>query len=121
MIVHIGREIAKIQKVRGIKNEEFALKISTSVRNLNNIKVKNDLTISQLWKICEVLNFNFFALFEPVVVEPGFLKEPAKRYNQSKNHTVKFEVQYPTELSSELGKFMMHVDAVAEKMGFQVV
>lgn len=120
MEVHIGSEIAKIQKARGIQNEEFARKINTSVRNLNNIKIKDDLTVSQLFRISEVLNFNFFELFEPVVVEPGF-KEPAGKYKISRNHTIKFEVQYPTERSADLGKFMMHVDAVADKMGYTVL
>ena len=47
MNIHIGNEIALIQKKRGINNEDFAKKIKTSVRNLTNIKVKDDLSIKQ--------------------------------------------------------------------------
>ena len=122
MNIHIGNEIALIQKKRGINNEDFAKKINTSVRNLTNIKVKDDLSVKQLYKISEVLDFNFFSLFEPVVVEPTMAKEAQVKYQKDKRkHTIKLEVQYPAELASELGKFMTHVDAIADKVGFELV
>lgn len=122
MNIHIGNKIAQIQKKRGIQNEELAKKISTSIRTLTNIKVKDDISIKQLYKISEALDYNFFSLFEPVVVAPNTINETAVKYSRDKRkHTIKIEVQYPAELSHELGKFMTHVDAIAEKVGFELV
>lgn len=122
MNIHIGNEIAQMQKLRGMQNDEFARRINTSVRNLNNIKIKDDLSVNQLFKISEVLDFNFFSLFEPLVVAPTVVKESKTEYHKSKRkHTIKLEVQYPAELAGELGKFMMHVDGIAEKIGFELL
>lgn len=122
MNIHIGNEIAQMQKKRGIQNEDFAKRINTSVRNLTNIKIKDDLSVKQLFKISEVLDFNFFSLFEPIVVAPTELRESKPQYHKDKRkHTIKLEVQYPAELAGELGKFMMHVDGIAQKVGFELL
>ncbi len=122
MNIHIGNEIAQMQKKRGIQNEDFAKRINTSVRNLTNIKIKDDLSVKQLFKISEVLDFNFFSLFEPIVVAPTVVKESKPQYHKDKRkHTIKLEVQYPAELAGELGKFMMHVDGIAQKVGFELL
>lgn len=123
MKVHIGTEISRIQKIRGLSNEEFAEAIHTTYRNVSKIKSKEEISVSLLWQVSEALNYDFFKLYNPVVIEPKEefapgAKKPAK---EEKKLTVKFEVQYPVSEASELGKFMMYVDQVATKMGFEVL
>lgn len=126
MKVHLGTEISKVQKIRGLSNEELAEKIHTSYRNVTKIKTKEDMAVSQLYDISEALDYNFFQLLEPVVIEPkNVLEDGMKEYKKFKESdkklTVKFEVQYPVSEASELGKFMMHVNSIAEKMGFEIL
>lgn len=123
MKVHIGNEIARIQKLRGISNEEMAQYIHTSVRNVHHIKKKEDITTSQLLSLCELLNFNFFSLFEPVIIDPviGFNQQRQDPEKKEKILTVNFELKYPLSRADELGKFMQHVNAIGTKMGFELI
>lgn len=123
MKVHIGNEIARIQKLRGISNEEMAQYIHTSVRNVHHIKNKEDITTSQLLSLCELLNFNFFSLFQPVIIDPviGFNQQSQDPEKKEKILTVNFELKYPLSRADELGKFMKHVNAIGNKMGFELI
>jgi len=73
MSFHIGKQIEIKYKESGMKLSEFAKRLSTSPRNIYDIFERSEIKTDQLQKICEVLNFNFFALYKPVVEEPESL------------------------------------------------
>jgi transcriptional regulator with XRE-family HTH domain len=63
MEVHIGREIERKFQESGLKISEFAKRLNTGTRNVYSIFERTDISSSQLKKISEVLNYNFFALY----------------------------------------------------------
>src|SRR5688572_32235338 len=64
MRLHIGKEIEHRYKESGIKLSEFARRLNTSPRNVYAIFDRNDIKTDLLQKISEVLNFNFFTLYQ---------------------------------------------------------
>jgi hypothetical protein len=63
MRLHIGKEIEHRYKESGIKLSEFARRLNTSPRNVYAIFERPDIKTDLLQKISEVLNFNFFTLY----------------------------------------------------------
>jgi hypothetical protein len=78
MRLHIGKEIEQRYKESGIKLSEFARRLSTSPRNVYAIFDRNDIKTDLLQRISEVLNYNFFSLYQPS--SPGQLNEPGLNY-----------------------------------------
>ena len=64
MEVHIGKEIEKVYQESGMKLSEFAKRINTSSRNIYSIFARKEIKTDQLQKISEVLDFDFFTLFQ---------------------------------------------------------
>lgn len=90
MGLHIGREIERKYKESGIKLSEFAKRLNTSPRNIYDIFERSEIKTDQLQKISEVLNFNFFSLFQP----SRALQEPELQYFQKKaNKTIPVVVE----------------------------
>jgi hypothetical protein len=120
MDIHIGKEIENVANKRNTSAAVLGEEINTGRRNVYQIFSKPDINVSQLWKISEALKFNFFELFHPVIAEGvHVMNEPQAEYQ--KKLTVNFNVEYPLSKASELGTFIMHVHAIAEKMGFKMV
>jgi hypothetical protein len=88
MRLHIGKEIEQRYKDSGIKLSEFARRLSTSPRNVYAIFDRTDIKTDLLQKISEVLNYNFFALYQPS--PPEGANEPLIGYGleRSKTETV---------------------------------
>ncbi len=84
MKLHIGKEIERRYKDSGIKLSEFARRLSTSPRNVYAIFDRSDIKTDLLQKIGEVLNFNFFSLYQ----FPSQVKEPATQYGLKTGDTI---------------------------------
>lgn len=121
MNLHLGQEVGKIQKVRRWTNHELAEKMNMSLRTINYAKAQQDMDVSVLYRFSEVLNYNFFELLHPVTADSTMvLEDTQKEYKAGKELKVNLEITYPMYLSNELGKFIMHVHSIADKMGFRI-
>jgi predicted transcriptional regulator len=85
MKVHIGQEIEKIYKERGIKLSVFAKQIGTVPRNVYRIFEKEDINTDLLITIGSILNFNFFKCF--VSNDENILNETQAAYNKEQRKT----------------------------------
>jgi hypothetical protein len=88
MRLHIGKQIEARYKESGIKLSEFAKRLSTSPRNVYAIFERPDIKTDLLQKISEVLNFNFFTLYNSEKLVQ--VEEPLTFYGtgKSKNETI---------------------------------
>lgn len=77
MGTHIGHAIERKYKESGMKLSEFARRLNTSPRNIYDIFDREEIKTDQLQRISEVLNYNFFSLFQTV-------EEAALRYSTPK-------------------------------------
>jgi len=96
MHVHIGKEIEEKYQKSGMKLSEFARRINTSSRNVYSIFTRAEIKTDQLIKICEVLEFDFFALYassEHNVAEPS---EPYVKTKQKVLVTLELDGQQAT-------------------------
>ena len=72
--VDIGAEIeARINQL-GLSKSEFGRKIGIPQQNVNRILEKPNIDTDRLFQICNVLDYNFFALFSndlpPITLQP---------------------------------------------------
>jgi hypothetical protein len=110
MGLHIGREIEGKYKESGIKLSEFAKRLNTSPRNIYDIFERSEIKTDQLKKIGEVLNFNFFLLYNP---SPSLTKEPELPYSSTKKVSVVVELD-GTE--STLNQWVQRLSAINKAM-----
>jgi len=61
--VHIGRAIEKRRMELGISKSEFGRRIGVPQQHVNRILERDTMETNKLVKVCEALDFNFFALF----------------------------------------------------------
>lgn len=61
--VHIGHEIDKLRIERGLSKSEFGRQIGVPQQHVNRILERETMETNKLIKVCQVLDFNFFALF----------------------------------------------------------
>ena len=64
MDLHIGQQIEKKYQESGLKLSEFAKRLDTSTRNIYSIFGRADINSAQLKKISEILEFDFFTLYQ---------------------------------------------------------
>jgi hypothetical protein len=86
MEVHIGKEIEKVYENSGMKLSEFAKRISTSTRNVYSIFERPEIKTDQLFKISQVLNHDFFALYK--IESLPKMEDPQGDYVKPKNKVV---------------------------------
>lgn len=112
MEVHIGKEIAKRYQDSGLKLSEFAKRINTGPRNVYALFDRKDISTDRLRKISQVLNFNFFQLYEKTL--PTQVKEPKVPYMAS---VIEKKILVLVELDGEpvsLDKTMKKLTAINE-------
>lgn len=63
MALHIGKEIRRVIEKKGITGAWLAEKIGTSQRNLYALLTRSEISTSQLQKISEALEHDFFILY----------------------------------------------------------
>lgn len=61
--VHIGQAIDKRRLELGLSKSEFGRKIGVPQQHVNRILERETMETTKLIKLCQALDFNFFALF----------------------------------------------------------
>ncbi len=64
--VHVGQAIDKRRIELGLSKSEFGRKIGVPQQHVNRILERETMETVRLVKVCEALDFNFFALFSPM-------------------------------------------------------
>ena len=64
--VHIGQAIDRRRIELGLSKSEFGRKIGVPQQHVNRILERETMETVRLVKVCEALDFNFFALFSPM-------------------------------------------------------
>lgn len=96
MHVHIGKEIEEKYHKSGMKLSEFAKRINTSSRNVYSIFTRAEIKTDQLIKICEVLEFDFFALYASSMANVAEPLEPYAKTRQKVLVTLELDGQQAT-------------------------
>ena len=60
--VHIGAEIKKRMEELNMTKTEFGNQIGVQQQHINKLLERDYIDTKKLYRICEVLDFNFFAL-----------------------------------------------------------
>jgi plasmid maintenance system antidote protein VapI len=114
MRLHIGKEIEHRYKESGIKLSEFARRLSTSPRNVYAIFERPDIKTDLLQKISEVLNFNFFTLYN--ADNQVQLQEPLSFYGKSKADSVSLIVTLDGQ-ETTLNQWVKKLNAINKSIG----
>ena len=61
--MNIGRSIREVMKKKGMSVTQLAKEIPCERTNVYNIFSRKDISTKLLWRICEVLEYNFFEEF----------------------------------------------------------
>lgn len=75
MTVHIGNLIKKRVEEKGMNKSEFARRINTTSQNVHGIFKRKSIDTALLQKISEVLAFDFFQYYTPLLKEVKKLQE----------------------------------------------
>lgn len=131
MDLHVGEIVKKVADKKNISLSDLATSINTGTRNMYKLAGSNDMYVSQLYKISQALGYNFFKdvsnllekeLNQPIPLDQNLVNETEPVYKKKgKPVTIKFEVQYDIANADSLGRFMMYVDSVADKLGFRIL
>ncbi len=65
-MVHIGKKIQQQLWVKKISVADFAFKINTTRNNVYNIFHRQSIDTELLYKICIILNHDFFQYYKPM-------------------------------------------------------
>ncbi len=65
-MVHIGKKIKQQLTIRKISVQSFALKINTTRNNVYNIFERQSIDTETHYKICIILNHDFFQYYKPM-------------------------------------------------------
>ena len=85
MAIHIGKEIEKKYRESGLKLSEFAKRLNTGTRNIYSIFRRADINGAMLKKISEVLNFDFFSVYQASLKKNvSQIREPQASYGARK-------------------------------------
>ena len=64
--VHVGQAIEKRRNELGISKSELGRRIGVTQQHVNRILERETMETNKLVKVCEALDFNFFAVFCPM-------------------------------------------------------
>ena len=106
MKVHIGKRIKEAVEKSGMTVTEFAKKINYSRRNVYAIFEKESVDTSQLKKIGDVLDHDFFVDYSLIAKKHShqqtYAADPQAGYGESKIQELMKEVEYLKEINSLL-------------------
>jgi transcriptional regulator with XRE-family HTH domain len=75
----IGQFVAAVIEEKGMSKAEFARRIGTSRQNVSLILRKDSLDTWMLWRICEVLETDFFQMMSVALNGGLVVHSPASR------------------------------------------
>lgn len=102
--VHVGQAIEKRRNELGISKSELGRRIGVNQQHVNRILERETMETNKLVKVCEALDFNFFALFCPVQHQiSAYLAAVAVDWNAHNNIE-------DAELAAQLNKVQSEVD-----------
>lgn len=61
--IHIGNEIKKRMEALNMTKTEFGNQVGIQPQHINKLLERDYIDTKKLYRICEVLDFNFFALY----------------------------------------------------------
>jgi hypothetical protein len=121
MDVHIGQEIERKFQDSGLKLTVFADKINTGERNVYSIFKRRDISAEMLRKISNVLNYNFFELYEQGL-EEGLVQEPSIKYKvEASAISLALNVSVSKSKLDHISAFIREVGQVAQKHGLVIL
>jgi hypothetical protein len=121
MGVHIGEEIERKFQDSGLKLTVFADKINTGERNVYSIFKRRDISAEMLRKISNVLNFNFFALYEEGL-DSTIANEPSEKYTQDPTSiSLALNVSVSKSKLDHISDFLREVSLSAQKHGLNIL
>lgn len=121
MNVDIEREVG-IQRVKSnMSIKEIGDRLGIERGNAYHLIKKGvkKLTIFELWEISQVMDFDFFKLFNPIS-DVKVLQVRKSKIDEATS-TVTFEVKYPISKAEKLGLFIKAVHELANDMDYAVV
>jgi hypothetical protein len=65
-MVHIGKKIKQQLSIKKMSVPDFATKINTTRNNVYNIFLRQSIDTELLYKICVILNHDFFQYYKPI-------------------------------------------------------
>lgn len=71
MIIHIGQLIQQTLHEQGRSVTWFASKLCCTRPNVYKIFAKESIDTSLLWRICHVLDYDFFQIFSAALDDPA--------------------------------------------------
>lgn len=107
MDLHIGNEIKKVMKQKGIKPGWLAQKIDTSVRNMHDILSRKDVSALQLKKISVYLSYDFLKMVSNDEI-PNGVSEPSVDYGMMKfeNESLREQLEFSKKLIESKDKLL---------------
>lgn len=93
-MVHIGQKIKEVFESKGMTVVEFAKRINTSRENVYGIYKRKTLDVELLFKISEVLEYNFFQYY----INPVFSPYPKIDELKSKLESAEKEIEYQKQI-----------------------
>ena len=130
----IGEKIKEKLEERGVTQKAFASAIGMTTRNLERFFERSDISINQLLKASDFLNYDFVSLYienskfkeyveelgKPIVQSPVEkilkIEQPENQITFSLNLKGSFDA-----VSKEMPNFLTTIKKEAEKRGFQLV
>lgn len=122
--VHVGQAIDKRRIELGLSKSEFGRKIGVPQQHVNRILERETMETVRLVKVCEALDFNFFALFSPMqnqisaylaavtldgdahnnIGDPALAAQPTKEQStvESQNETIKLLREQIESLNAQI-------------------
>ncbi len=93
-MIHVGKEIEKVFTKKGIKISVFASKLNTVPRNVYNIFTRESIDTEILFKISQILQYDFFRLyFNQKLNEPLIKNDALFSKSLSKKLSITIEIE----------------------------
>ncbi len=105
IIMHIGKEIQKVVKEKGVKVGWLASQIATSRRNMQDIFKREDISVMTLAKISKVLDHNFLYDIESEV-SLTTVHEPLPAYGGKETELLKEQLELTRRLIESKDKLL---------------
>lgn len=105
-MTHIGKKIEEVVRIKNIPIVEFAKRVNTTRNNLYNIFRRESIDTDLLWKIGEILDYDFFLFLS---------KETKHRDADFKQELLKDKNAIYTLKSAELKKLEYKIQLVEKE------
>ena len=117
MNIKLSEEIARVRVERDMSIVEMGTLLEETNRStLYHLLHRDNMKVFDLYKISEVLNFNFFELIKPNISQQG--KLPSQ--GVAKEMVIHLKASYSINTANNLAPFVKQVVDLANKYGLQI-